>query len=183
MDALVATYGKVYVIPTEDEWYKTAYYKGGGTDAGYWRYPTQAGYWGYPPTQSDTVPTPEPPPGADMTNGSANYYGVSYVDATYYTTECGAYDAKPSDSPYGTFDQGGNVWEWNEAIIGPDRGLRGGSFKSYDGYLHASGRYVFGSPALEDWGIGFRVSEVPEPATMAILALGGLAVLRRRRSC
>jgi hypothetical protein len=31
-------------------------------------------------------------------------------------------------SPYGTFDQGGNVFEWNEAISGSSRGLPGGSF-------------------------------------------------------
>jgi formylglycine-generating enzyme required for sulfatase activity len=36
-----------YHIPTENEWYKAAYYKGGGTNAGYWAYATQ----------SDTVPT------------------------------------------------------------------------------------------------------------------------------
>jgi formylglycine-generating enzyme len=35
-----------WVLPTENEWYKAAYYKGG----------TNAGYWDYP-TQSDTAPT------------------------------------------------------------------------------------------------------------------------------
>lgn len=35
-----------YHIPTDDEWYKAAYYKGGGTDSGYWAYATQ----------SDTLP-------------------------------------------------------------------------------------------------------------------------------
>ena len=36
-----------YWIPTEDEWHKAAYYKGGSTNAGYWLYATQ----------SDTQPT------------------------------------------------------------------------------------------------------------------------------
>jgi formylglycine-generating enzyme required for sulfatase activity len=40
--------GAKYHIPTENEWYKAAYYKGGGTDAGYWKYATQ----------SDADPTP-----------------------------------------------------------------------------------------------------------------------------
>jgi hypothetical protein len=31
-----------YWIPTENEWYKAAYYKGGGINAGYWLYATQS---------------------------------------------------------------------------------------------------------------------------------------------
>ena len=39
----------------------------------------------------------------------------------------GAYTG--SASPYGTYDQGGNVAEWNEEIVsGSNRGLRGGSW-------------------------------------------------------
>jgi sulfatase modifying factor 1 len=90
-----------------------------------------------------------------------------------------------SDSPYGTFDQGGNVWEWNESVLyGSSRGLRGGSFNfnysSYDNYLLAADRYSL-YPTVESLNIGFRVSEVPEPATMAVLALGSIGMLLRRR--
>lgn len=31
-----------YYIPTENEWYKAAFYKGGNTNAGYWTYATQS---------------------------------------------------------------------------------------------------------------------------------------------
>ena len=31
-----------YYIPTEDQWYKAAYYKRGSTNAGYWKYATQS---------------------------------------------------------------------------------------------------------------------------------------------
>ena len=31
-----------YHLPTENEWYKAAYYKGNGTNAGYWTYATQS---------------------------------------------------------------------------------------------------------------------------------------------
>ena len=37
-----ATRAATYFIPSENEWYKAAYYKGGGTNAGYWTYPTQS---------------------------------------------------------------------------------------------------------------------------------------------
>ena len=119
-----------------------------------------------------------------MTNGSANYDDGGYVDTTYYTTEAGAYDAKPSSSPYGTYDQGGNVSEWNEAIFthGLYRGLRGGSFMG-DGFdLIAFDRGGW-DPCDESSYIGFRVAQVPEPAstTLGLLGLGMVAWIRKRR--
>ena len=173
--------GAQVFLPSEDEWYKAAYYKGGGTDAGYWDYPTQ----------SDTVPPPELPPGTDMVNGSANYYSGDYLDPLCYTTRVGAYDAKPSDSAYGTFDQGGNLWEWNEAKIVSDRCVRGGSFGGYDGYLHAANIIIY-DPTIENIYLGFRVAAVPEPIPtvsqwgLIVLALpilgAGAVVLRSRRT-
>ena len=159
----VSTYGTVYVIPTEDEWYKAAYYdpnKSGG-----------AGYWGYP-TGSDSAPD-----GIDSA-------GDTQFEAVFYD---GYNQGHPNDmddagalSPYGTMGQGGNVWEWNETLIGSSRGLRGGSFFDIGYFLHASSR-IDDNPTREFYGIGFRVSEVPEPATMAILMLGGIGILRRRK--
>jgi formylglycine-generating enzyme required for sulfatase activity len=140
-----------WVIPSEDEWYKTAYHKNDGVTPHYWDYPTK----------SDTLPTSEAPPGTDMANGSANYYRDDWaIGGPYYRTEVGAYDAKPSDSPYGTFDQGGNLWEWNETVIGSSRGLRGGPFSDSDGYLRAAAR-ISTSPTYEGHDVGFRVAEVP----------------------
>jgi hypothetical protein len=39
----------------------------------------------------------------------------------------------------------------------------------------------FGAAAGTQWGIGINGSPVPEPASMAVLGLGALALLRRRR--
>jgi len=149
--------GARWFMPTEDEWYKSAYYKGGGTNAGYWDYSTQ----------SDTAPTAEVPGGTDSANGSANYRQIYSPNRT---TEVGAYTAKPSDSAYGTFDQGGNVWEWTEATNGSKRWLRGGSFFDLDTSrglnLRASTRYLSLDPSDEYYNVGFRVAEVPEPANV-----------------
>ena len=58
-------------------------------------------------------------------------------------TDVGAYSL--SDSPYGTYDQGGNVWEWNEEIVyGSYRGIRGGSWDDDASDLAASSRTAHG---------------------------------------
>ena len=139
--------GAVVFLPSEDEWYKAAYYKGGGTNAGYWDYPTQG----------DTAPCAEIPPGT-CPQGAANYDDV--VGPLYYTTQVGAYLAKPSDSAYGTFDQGGNVREWNEADVlgdGSSRGQRGGSWSSGAASLQASDR-ANSLATLESSDEGFRIA-------------------------
>jgi len=160
-----------WAVTSEDEWYKAAYYKGGGTNAGYWDYPTS----------SNTAPGQDM---ADASGNNANYYTAPYaypIDSGKYTTVV-AGEFQNSDSPYGTFDQGGNVWEWNEAILDGwySRGSRGGSFDDVDNSLLAASRDGT-NPTCEADGYGFRVSEVPEPATMTLLALGGLGMLLRRR--
>jgi len=145
-------------IASEDEWYKAAYYKGGSTTAGYWDFPNE----------SDSITTDD-----------ANY-GLSVRTVT----DVGAYSGDASH--YGTFDQGGNVWEWNDAILfTSDRGLRGGSFASGDAALQSSSRNNF-SPASGNYFFGFRVSSlapIPEPsayaAILGCLALA-IAIVRRK---
>jgi formylglycine-generating enzyme required for sulfatase activity len=160
-----------WAITSEDEWYKAAYHKNDGDTGNYFDYPTA----------SDSVPSNDltTPDGGN----NANFDDIGYtIGIPYYRTEAGEFEL--SESPYNTFDQGGNVWEWNEAVVydvGSYRGVRGGSFDGSDGGLQAAVRYVY-DPAGESYDVGFRVSEVPEPGTLSLLALGGLGMLIRRRS-
>jgi formylglycine-generating enzyme len=181
---LSSTTGATWAVTSEDEWYKAAYYKGGGN----------AGYWDYPTISNNA-------PGRNMDDAlgnNANYdtgSGAFPIDSdTYYTTVAGQFQNSPS--PHGTFDQGGNVWEWNETIfVWPDepslpdayRGMRGGSYGDdlnlAVGLLASSRYFSLDGPAgdVDSFGaLGFRVTEVPEPATLCLLAFGGLAMLRRR---
>ena len=167
--------GATWAVTSEDEWYKAAYYKGGGTTAGYWDYPTKR----------DTLPSNV---GSDCyadPGNHANYYsdGFTYtIGSPYYRTIVGEFEK--SGSAYGTFDHGGNVWELNEAIMsGAYRGARGGSFSDSGNRVKASSRGVVG-PSIEGYIVGFRVVLVPEPSSIITLAGGlvGLLGIRRRRT-
>jgi formylglycine-generating enzyme required for sulfatase activity len=120
-------------------------------------------------------------PSNDLINpdpgNNANFYQSGYTSPDCLTA---VGEFENSDSVYGTFDQGGNVWEWNETLIGSNRGLRGGSANYSDNYLTSYVRKDY-NPDYERYDIGFRVTSVPEPATLLLLGLGGLALLRKRR--
>ena len=158
----------LYVVPTEDEWYKAAFHANDGVTGNYFDYPTA----------SDALPSNDlidPDPGNNATFHDGGYT----IAAPYWRTEAGEHEN--SASPYGTFDMGGNVWEWNETIEqGPYRGLRGGSFRNDEMRLRAAYR-THHNPASEYDNFGFRIAEIPEPATLGLLALGGVAILKRRR--
>jgi formylglycine-generating enzyme required for sulfatase activity len=154
-------------LTSEDEWYKAAYYDAVSTS-----------YFDYP-AGSDTQTGCVVPSGD--TGNSANCGGLfSDPDVGTYllATDVGAYGL--SESPYGTFDQGGNRWEWNEAIVGSDRGVRGGGFLSIPDWLAAS---IRGSndPTDESNHLGFRVAMIPEPSTGLLLTAGLLGLALRRR--
>ena len=164
-----------WAIPTEDEWYKAAYHKNDGVTGNYYDYPTS----------SDSEPANElidPDPG----NNATYHDGAFTIGNPYKRTEAGEHEN--SESPYDTFDQGGNSHEWNEAVIavigqGDHRGLRGGSYTHPSSWMLASTSFSF-FPTYNngDWG-GFRVVQVPEPASLTLILLGGgVVLLRRRRS-
>lgn len=141
-----------WAIPTENEWYKAAYHKNDGATGNYWGFPT-----------GSNVAPDNGNPGGDSGN-SANFRGGITNDwaigSPYWRTNVGFFGQ--SDSPYGTFDQGGNVSEWNETNIdGSRRGARGGSFY-YDVYNLLARSYLFYTPAYESVDLGFRVAYVAD---------------------
>jgi formylglycine-generating enzyme len=161
--------GGRYYIPTEDEWYKAAYYDPNK--------PGQAGYWDFA-TRSNSVPSNDL---SSTGTNNANFYSSSYtVGDPYFRTEVGVFAGSPS--AYGTFDQTGNLDEWTEAVQpGSFRTDRGGSYRNPGNWLSARYTCTAGEPATGMNGVGFRISIVPEPATLSFLTLGGLVILLRRR--
>ncbi len=164
-----------FYLPTENEWYKAAYYDG-DTDT----------YYDFA-TGTDTTPDNNLP-SADTGNSVNMYDGGDYTTGShsYPLTDVGAYSL--SASPYGTFDQSGNVWEFTESPINAaDCVTRGGSWVNGDGYQDAQTRSNY-TTYSEASNIGFRMAitadnVVPEPSTyaMAVLGLLGFAFYGWRR--
>ncbi len=160
-----------WFLPTENEWYKAAYYDGNTST-----------YYDFP-TGTDATPNNNPP--SSDTGNSANFYnnGPTTGNWNYPLTDAGAYTQ--SASPYDTYDQGGNVLEWNEARFSGFRELRGGAWDDIANSLAASYREIIG-PTYEGNSVGFRVATVPEPSSLTLLACAVVALVpiyrhRKRR--
>jgi len=179
--------GNFYALASEDEWYKAAYHQPaaqGGDADNYWLYPTR----------SNVVPNSRTPPnGADansgnfyrddlIPNGFNGGYAVSqstaFNNALNYLSAGGAYSL--ASSFYGTFDQGGNVFEWDEGISGPNRIERGGSWDQQETRLRATTR-IGVPPGFENYNLGFRVVLVPEPSAIGLIGAGLVILLVGRR--
>jgi formylglycine-generating enzyme required for sulfatase activity len=162
-DSAVSTYGIIYVLPTEDEWYKAAYYTGTG-------YSTYATKDGESLTQGDGI------------SGT----GWNYWDDGYATDPHGPWAVgSGSEELNGTFDMMGNIWERNETLIGSYRGTRGGSYDPIARYIGCMSSVRGRSDPFVgiSGNVGFRVAAVPEPCSLVLLSLGGLGLVCRRRSC
>jgi formylglycine-generating enzyme required for sulfatase activity len=153
--AAIAIYGTIYVLPTENEWYKAAYYK-----------PDGSGYSLYANGQN-TVPA------------AGNGWNYGSINPPWDV-------GTGTQEQNGTFDIMGNVIEWNETAMydGSCCVLRGGSYWARNlgsGDL-ASYTREGNPPDGEGNLMGFRIASiVPEPCSAVLFALGGLALLRRKR--
>ena len=158
-------------IPSEDEWYKAAYFD-----------PNANVYHNFA-TGTDSNPDNNTPP--SDTGNSANIFrfsngGYATGNASYPLTDVASYSF--SDSSYGTYDQTGNV---NEMVESLPRAIRGGDF--FDEFnIDAIVRGLI-PPTHERSFIGFRVASaeilaVPEPSSALMLAAAMMITAVRRQS-
>lgn len=143
--------GARYWIPTEDEWYKAAYFD-----------PVAGGYWRYA-TKSNTI--------SDSQANLGRSGGNPFTDVGYFNSYASA---------YGTYDQTGNASEWNDAVIGINaRGARGGAF--FGGAPDPSVRDTSYNVSREGGELGFRVATIPEPSSFSLFLTVGALLLSVRR--
>lgn len=157
-----------FFLPNDDEWYKAAYYDS-----------SRMQYYLYP-VSTDSQPDNNLP-SAD-TGTSANFWEFEYTtgDRSFPLTDVGAYSRSPS--PYGTFDQMGNVWEWEEFdsrfLL---RVTRGGAWSSGQRRI-GNHRPNLMNPEDERFNVGFRIASVPEPSAIALEGLALVAIWIRRKT-
>ena len=186
-DAVAKNPGAAFYIPTQSEWYKSAYYD-----------PTlnsgSGGYYAYA-TQSNSLPgntigaTANQANRFSFTSGYAVTHSIMNYSTQNYLTDVGAFTG--SGSFYDTFDQTGNVYQWNDldGAAGALRGQRGGWYSDIELGLSSSSSFSR-APSYVGADVGFRLASplaaVPEidPATgsnaLALIA-GVLAMIERRR--
>lgn len=154
----IATYGTVYALPTENEWYKAAYFK----NEAYSLYANG----------SDIAP---------IAGVTANYNDGekgAWVVGTGGAEQNGTYDMMGNVWEWTESAFDGSL---NNMI--ENRVMRGGVCYYGDSYLRSTDRFAI-QPATESAQIGFRVVQigaVPEPATALSLMLGGLVITGYRR--
>ena len=175
--------GATYYIPTENQWYKAAYYKGGGTNAGYWNYATQ----------SDTAPTAVTAGSTGIGSSGSTGNFANYNNVADWNSQNGNVTTVGTNggaSAYGAFDMSGNVYELNSltGAAGSTRKYRGGNWSNVALNLSAPS-YGIGLFSSSETETGFRLASpvgVPEPSTCAMalagLACGGYSLFSRRRT-
>lgn len=146
-------------IPAENEWYKAAYYNGASST-----------YSLYPNGQNA------------ITTADANY-----ENSVGSSTDVGTYTSDPSF--YGTYDQGGNAFEWNDAVSGSSYVARGGAWQSSAIHFDGSGGLISTNRSIVEASggpfinyFGFRIaSAVPEPSSLVLTMLASSVMLIRRK--
>ncbi len=160
--------GATWVVTSEDEWYKAAYYD-----------PENECYYDYP-NGTDEVPE-EPTDGTTprVMNFGDDPYWAPEGEREYFTStgETTGYSA------YGVYDMGGNVQEWTDTMDAPYlqyRVVRGGYYEVSEEELRASVNTAY-HPDQEGY-TGIRLAYlIPEPGTIGLALLGFLAVWRHRK--
>lgn len=116
------------------------------------------------PTPSPSPSGPQPTPTSTSStlpgNNGANWNLCAIWGPENTTSRVTTVGTNGGPSAYGTYDQSGNVWEWNDFnnSIGFVRGLRGGSWNSKNLFSLSSSARAERTLVYEYSGVGFRIA-------------------------
>ncbi|MGB1260004.1 MAG: formylglycine-generating enzyme family protein [Akkermansiaceae bacterium] len=164
---MTASNGAKFRLATPDEWYKAAYYDPNKDGTG--------GYWMYP-TQSNAIPTDAPGAGTNNAN-----FAITPDNTNPRVTPVGAHTGSPG--AYGTYDMGGNLYEWiNQTTDGGDAFAKGGGWAFGHTEMQKTNFGTIGNYTLaggENDHNGFRLvsTSVPEPSSALIILLASVCSL------
>jgi hypothetical protein len=158
-----------YFLPSEDEWFKSAYYN-----------PSNSTYYTYP-LGSNSAPTV-------IGNGGGTTAGTAVYAQTIFPAGPAEVERAGGLTPYGVMGGAANVWDWVESSFdgantnaSANRTFRGGAYAQQSPLILSSYRQSV-APTIGNTDMGFRVASVPEPSTYALFLLGaGAAYLWKRR--
>ena len=140
-------------LPSENEWYKAAYYDPDKSEVGV------GGYWLHA-NQSDVMTSNTIGVAGASNHVIAGDYAVWTGGTSWGITDAGAYGVN-SESAYGTNDQAGNVVEWTDGVdsAGTSRRERGGAWTSPAGESSQRASYSMSAvPTSQNGFLGFRVA-------------------------
>lgn len=172
IDQIVRNPGARWFLPSNDEWYKAAYYDPFVVDAVAGGPPK---YWMYP-TRSDDLPNQamgdlavgdivNPGPNVANYERGVDWNGTDCLDPQAVCGNVSSVGSAGSPGPWGAFDMGGNIYEWIEEsgnpIAGtpplPTRMARGGDFAN-GGVLMRKNLVIDVNMQANAANFGFRVA-------------------------
>ena len=167
----------LYALPTKNEFYKAAYFD-----------PLNNVYYDYA-MGSDATPTEPNPPGSSSSSNYANFWEPN-SPSNFSTYNVGSFSHSPS--PYGTFDQNGNVWEWSDQLNGSQVYLWGGAASSsvtllssatYGDSLDPNTLWSSnGFRLVTDFSLPLTADQIPEPATLILFGSTMVSIVLRRKT-
>jgi formylglycine-generating enzyme required for sulfatase activity len=156
----------VYVLPTENEWYRAAY-----------RRPDGSGFSDFSNGADDSTQNETPIAKVDDSNADYTEWTTGWNYDTKQMRDAGFGTMEQN----GTFNMNGNVFEWLEQVVyGSDAFVftaqRGGTAMKDYAFMASGYREGGLRPWQDDYDIGFRIARVvpiPEPMTIGLAMIGG----------
>lgn len=159
-----------YWIPSENEWYKAAYYDPTLNNGlgGYWTYATQSNT---PPTAVIANST------GDGLAGAVGNFANYDLNADWNNQDGNVTTVGTNGGPsyYGAFDMCGNVLEWTDTISGSSKITRGGRWVNSNISTLASSYRTLSGPTSGSNSFGFRVASSTNPLYLSnFISIGNI---------